>query len=378
MYKNRICIIGDGLVGLSTALSLSELNLTIDLFCPKKNGKISVDGRTTSISPSNFQSLSKLIEKRHLEKFWPIRQVDLFKESENGYFRFMKFEKDNKNIMHIIENNKFKEIFFRQIKKKKNIKIKNGIVTEINKQETSITFKKRKFFYDMVLLCTGKKSELSKKFLGKRTITKDSNEISITTFVNHNKDIKDAKQYFFNEGPLAILPINPNKFSLVWSLNTKIHHLNIKNLINAKLTKIIGKQSKFKLAKIKSYPVSFKFNSNYSANNILILGEASYNVHPIAGQGFNLVLRDIEKLKDEITKFLGLGISIKNSLIIPNFLKNRKPENLIFGLGINFINNFFKYNKITDPAKRLILKSINEFKFFKRINLRISDTGIFK
>ena len=63
MYKNRICIIGDGLVGLSTALSLSELNLTIDLFCPKKNGKISVDGRTTSISPSNFQSLSKLIEK---------------------------------------------------------------------------------------------------------------------------------------------------------------------------------------------------------------------------------------------------------------------------------------------------------------------------
>ena len=71
-----------------------------------------------------------------------------------------------------------------------------------------------------------------------------------------------------------------------------------------------------------------------------MLGEGSYNVHPIAGQGYNLILRDVKTLCKEIQKNLSYGIQLKNSQVLNNFVRLRKPENFLFGFGINFINTF--------------------------------------
>ena len=70
-------------------------------------------------------------------------------------------------------------------------------------------------------------------------------------------------------------------------------------------------------------------------------------------------------------------MQIRDSSILTKFINYRKPENLLFGIGINMINNFFKYDKVTNP-KKIILKDINKFKFLKDLNIKISDTGIFK
>ena len=56
-------------------------------------------------------------------------------------------------------------------------------------------------------------------------------------------------------------------------------------------------------------------------------------VHPLAGQGFNLILRDIKKLNELISKNLRLGLTIKDSNIPKDLSDSRKPENLLIGLG---------------------------------------------
>ena len=150
------------------------------------------------------------------------------------------------------------------------------------------------------------------------------------------------------------------------------------DLINKKLKKILNKNKKINISKIDFFPISFNFNVNFTKKNILVLGEGSYNVHPVAGQGFNLVLRDIQELYNEFAKLISLGIQIKDSEIFHKFKISRKPENLLFGLGINFIHNFFKDGKVPKPLKKIILKDINRFKFLKDLNLRIADSGIFK
>ena len=71
-------------------------------------------------------------------------------------------------------------------------------------------------------------------------------------------------------------------------------------------------------------------------------------------------------------------MQIRDSSILTKFINYRKPENLLFGIGINMINNFFKHDKVTYPVKKIILKDINKFKFLKDLNIKISDTGIFK
>jgi len=101
-------------------------------------------------------------------------------------------------------------------------------------------------------------------------------------------------------------------------------------------------------------------------------------VHPIAGQGFNLILRDIKKLFEYIQEQQFLGLQIKDSMILEKFIRSRKPENLLFGLGINFTNRFFKHSKNTSLFKEMILKDIDRFKFLKKLSLKISDQGIFQ
>ena len=174
---------------------------------------------------------------------------------------------------------------------------------------------------------------------------------------------------------MAILPLNKKEFSLVWSVS-KNYKLNImEDLIKEKLKKTLGLDKKINLSKIDFFPISFKFNTNFFKKNILVLGEGSYNIHPIAGQGYNLILRDIKILRAEITKHLSCGMQLKDSGVLNNFAVKRKPENFLFGLGISLMSGFFKYNKIAQPIKNVILKDINKFKFLKNFSINLSNKG---
>ena len=96
----------------------------------------------------------------------------------------------------------------------------------------------------------------------------------------------------------------------------------------------------------------------------------------MAGQGFNLVLRDIKMLKELTSKTLKLGLLIKNSFILKDFYNLRKPENNLLGLGINLTNIFFKNKKYFPSLKREILNNVSRLGFIKKISQSISDKGI--
>ncbi len=70
-------------------------------------------------------------------------------------------------------------------------------------------------------------------------------------------------------------------------------------------------------------------------------------------------------------------MQIKDSAILHEFMVYRKPENFIFGLGLGFVHKFFKYDKISNPIKKIILKDIDSFGFLKNLSLNFSNKGIF-
>jgi 2-octaprenyl-6-methoxyphenol hydroxylase len=107
----------------------------------------------------------------------------------------------------------------------------------------------------------------------------------------------------------------------------------------------------------------------------LILGEGLHTIHPVAGQGFNLVIRDIKKLKEILNYYVSLGISIKSSYALKDFYNSRKPENTITGLGVDMAHNFFKANKYLDPIKKIILGNIYKNDIIKKISKVISNKG---
>ena len=289
----------------------------------------------------------------------------------------MNLSNKHKNLMFLFQNEILRRLIQRKINMYKNLKIFNKKVKQINVEKNKVFFANKNFSYDAIFVCTGSKSEIIQNIFKDRFIERKTDEIAFTSIVNHSSNIINAKQFFLKEGPMAILPLNKNKFSFVWSVGSKFKNKNSAPIIIKKLKEILKIQSDLKMSKVDCFPISFKFRSSFNKKNILVLGEGSYNVHPVAGQGFNLILRDIFYLNRKLNEYIKNGIQIKDSLFIDEYLKQRKPENLLFGLGINFINNFFKFNKITEPFKKVILKDINKFNILKDISLRVSNKGIF-
>ena len=376
MIKQKICIIGNGLTGLTAALILGKLNLDVHLIAtPNKKGRRDI--RTTAISESNYKGLIDFIGKKNSKIFFESKEIDLYKEHSKEIKHFMNLSNKHKNLMFLFQNEILKKLIQRKINTYKNLKIFNKKVSEIDVEKNKVFFANKNFSYDAIFVCTGSKSEIIQNIFKDRFIERKTDEIAFTSIVNHSSNIINAKQFFLKEGPMAILPLNKNKFSFVWSVGSKFKNKNAAPIITKKLKEILKMQSDLRISKVDCFPISFKFRSSFNKKNILVLGEGSYNVHPVAGQGFNLILRDIFYLNSKIKDYIENGIQIKDSLCIDEYLKQRKPENLLFGLGINFINNFFKFNKITEPIKKVILKDINKFNILKDISLRVSNKGIF-
>ena len=377
MKNQKICIVGDGLAGLTTALTLKELNIDIDLFYKKKNKNLKNDKRTTAISLSNYQFLGKLIKKNNLNYFWPCKYVSLFYEAKNQYINFLNYKEEEKNLMYIFENKKFANNLVNELKAFKNINFINGTIDKIDSINSYLKYKNKKKFYDLIILCAGGKNIFYKQINRDRSIKKDYKEFAITCNVQHKLKLKGASQYFLSEGPLAILPIKKNMFSLVWSLSNDYKNNDKKALIQDKLRYIFGKQIKIKISKIQMFPLHLDLKTRYFKKNILVLGQGIHSIHPIAGQGFNLIIRDIKKLSLIIKKNLELGLGIKNSNILVEFYQTRNPENTLIGIGNDLIRSFFKPNKFIDPIKLSLLKNFSKNKNLKRVSQIISDKGLF-
>ena len=377
MKNQRICIIGDGLTGLTTCLALKNLNLDIDFYCSKKINN-NFDKRITAISDSNYSFLKKKEKKISPKIFWSCKKIKLHYENEDGLQNFLNFDDSNKDLMHIFENKKFKNEIYKNIKCK-NIKFIDKLIKSINSERGYIKINKTRYFYDLIILCLGSKSPIYEMLPCNRSIQKDYSEVAITGYVSHNIKLENPEQYFLKEGPLAFLPFNKKSFSFVWSLDRSFYlknKQNLKKIVLEKIKFLFNKKYKFKLSKIQSYPIFLNLRSKYSKKNTLILGEGIHSIHPIAGQGFNLVLRDIKKITELITNNLRLGLTIKNSLILKEFYFARKPENILFGLGVDFTNSFFKKNIYLNPFKDAILKNLTKIKSVKKLSKIISDKGL--
>jgi len=375
MKKHKICIVGGGLTGLISALVLSERGLDIDLIAENTTTK-NKDLRVTAISEKNMEFLKSKINNINLKLFYPVKKINLYFEQNNQTKNFLNFD-ENKNLMFFFENRLAKEHLSKLLKKTK-IKVQKKTIKSIDLAENKVFTNLSSKSYDLVVLCLGSNSPIYQKINGNREIQKNYKEHSITCSVKHKiKDI-GAQQFFLKEGPLAVLPYNKNKFSVVWSIEDKYFIKNKKNISNYLKTKLSNllKTNKISLGNIQSYPLKLLLRRNYYKKNAIILGDGLHVVHPLAGQGFNLILRDIEKLNELISKNLRLGLTIKNSNIPRDLSDNRKPENLLMGLGIDTTRKFFKSNKYLDPIKKDILNNFSKSTLLKNITKRVANLGL--
>ena len=130
------------------------------------------------------------------------------------------------------------------------------------------------------------------------------------------------------------------------------------------------------IQKIESFELkSFNLRSYYH-ENILAFGDLLHRIHPLAGQGFNMTLRDISTLVDIINNKQSLGLPI-DSLVNKEFESSMKHKNYIFSNGVDFLYEFFNLErKINTNILSKSVKIIAKNPYINKMLINFANKGI--
>ena len=167
----------------------------------------------------------------------------------------------------------------------------------------------------------------------------------------------------------------------MWSIKDFYLPLHLKEKKNYIYTKIkIILKDYFKLRKFSSieiFNLNFQTSKNYYSSRILNFGDALHKIHPLAGQGFNMCIRDIIVLKKIINEKNKLGLDIGDGSALIEFSNKMKSKNFIYSSGIEIINGLFSIKKTPIITVRdIAVQNINKSKLLKKFFLNFADKGL--
>ena len=352
----NVCILGNGLTSLTLAKSLVNKGICVDIISNNKKDKTNLD-RTIGISKINLDFFNK--EILNINKIsWNINKIEIYSENLN-YERILNFQNNDQKLFSVIRNYELINHLLKELKKNKLCKFKKNLINQD-------ILKKG---YDLIINCEFS-NFINKKYFFKR-ITKNYNNHAYTTIIKHSKiNNNKAIQIFTSKGPLAFLPISKFETSVVYSVkgNQKINFKDLIRFYNKFYNILhINNFSRFELR--------MSNLRNYYQDNILAFGDLLHKIHPLAGQGFNMTLRDIKIFSEIIQKKINLGLPL-NVSVNEEFEKKSKHINYIFSNGIDFIYEFFNFERKT--KSKILSKTVKFFGDNSSLNkkfMKIADNG---
>lgn len=339
--QNSIIIIGGGLVGNLLHLMLESKGFTINQF--EKTSKLK--NRTFALSPSSVDWLKSLgLPSKFFDSLNDISSMKIFDSTLSNSVTFESDDIAKPAIAFMANEKDFNEAIEKTFKKRKTIEeIPKDYVIKNKQDQVIIETSKEQYKSSIIIACDGVNS-LAREKIEIKSTKHDFNQTAITFQLKVKLDNQnEAKQFFLKESILAILPIKKDLVSIVWSCNSqfykKINSFDEKS-IEDELNLTIGdfyKDIKV-VSKIESFPLTMNRVESFFKDRVLLVGDAAHFIHPLAGQGLNLGIRDIITLEKIIDKKGYADIGLKGFL--RKYERARKEDVVQMGfltLGLNWI-----------------------------------------
>jgi len=389
LNSQKICIIGSGLTALTIAYLLSKFKLQIDIV-EQDRSKKKIKPTKLALSKNSLDQLCLYGLKDIKKKSNVVKNIYLHDSySYISLKQDLHFSASNKKeaLAYIIDGNTLSSEINKKLKSLKNIKFINKEISSIrdNKFFKEITFKDLNIEnYNLIILASANNLFLLSKFKLRKVIDKSYNEDAYVFNLHHKKIINNsARQFFLKDGPLAFLPVSRTETSVIWSI--KNNSINKKYVSSKKdLSKFFNTHFKELFNEIISISEINKFNLNYIFNELkdskrtLLFGDIANKIHPIAGQGWNMTLRNIFSLIKVIKYSENLGLEIGNDIFIKKYLDETSLNNLTFATLIDGIRKIFDV-KIDSYAaiRKNTLSNIDKNSFLKKNFVNIANKGLF-
>ncbi len=375
-HNTKITILGCGFSGMITALALANIGHEVTILEQKdpSSDQFFHDVRTTALTDHSKLFLDKTgLWDEVSEIAGPIIDIYVVDNKSPNILHFGQANLAPGQIMgYIVRNDDLKKKLYSITSSHPKIhiidKVNYQIIDNSDKCSIKIDTHANNIQSNLVIACDGPNSSTRKQYFSS-SIDKKYNQFALTFLVKHeNSHDGTAVENFMNSGPFAILPLK-NKYhsSVVWTIESDLAKtiLNLPNdeflyLVEQNFGPFLGKIEL--ISEVASYPLRAYLTSKYYNKNIVLIADTAHIIHPLAGQGLNQGIKDIESLRDNLTKY-GL-----NQKALSNYENERRHDNNDMLEITDTINVIFSNNsRILHHARQTAFKAINKIDPFKKL-----------
>ena len=325
--QQEVIIVGGGMVGLSLALMLAKANIAVKLLEAVKypnyddNNAVayhsSFDARNTALSRRTVQIYQKLgLWNALQEHATPILEVHITEQGSFGKARLKADQEKVESFGQVIENAWLGRVLLTQVRQQPLIELIDGVQVNSLKQDNDFVYieASRGEEYSnsikakLVIAADGRDS-FCRQALGVGVDVHDYDQVAIVTTVQTSKPHQQVGfERFSHLGPLALLPLPGEcRRSVVWPVKKGtegewLGEENDQHFLDALQQTYGDRAGKFqKTGKRFSFPLSQVLADKQAVGRVILMGNAAHTIHPVAGQGFNLCMRDADVLLRYIT-----------------------------------------------------------------------------
>ena len=320
--QQQVIIVGGGMVGLSLALMLAKSNIAVKLLEAVKYPNYddenaspyhsSFDARNTALSRRSVQIYQKLGLWQALQQHaTPILQVHITEQGSFGKARLVAEQEKVESFGQVIENAWLGRVLLTQVRQQALIELIDGVqVTSLTQDSDQVqieAMRNGEYIHSLkskLVIAADGRDSFCRQAIGVGVDEHDYDQVAIVTTVQTSKPHQQVGfERFSALGPLALLPL-PGEYrrSVVWPVEkgTEAEWLgeeNDQHFLDALQETYGDRAGKFeKTGKRFSYPLAQVLAHKQAVGRVVLMGNAAHTIHPVAGQGFNLCLRDADVL----------------------------------------------------------------------------------
>ena len=349
--QQEVIIVGGGMVGLSLALMLAKQNIAVKLLEAIKYPNYddvnlapyhsSFDARNSALSRRTVQIYQELgLWSALQEHATPIFEVNITEQGSFGKARLKAEQEKVESFGQVIENASLGRVLLTEVQKQPFIELIDGVqVTQLT-QDADMAYIKASRGEEqlslqakLVIAADGRDS-FCRKALGIGASEHDYDQVAIVTTVQTSKPHNHVGfERFSSLGPLALLPL-PGEYrrSVVWPVKkgTEGEWLgdeNDQHFLDALQETYGDRAGKFqKTGKRFSFPLSQVLADKQAVGRVVLMGNAAHTIHPVAGQGFNLCMRDAHVLVRYLTEQIAQNADLGDAVMLQAYEASRLTD----------------------------------------------------
>lgn len=349
--QQEVIIVGGGMVGLSLALMLAKAKIGVKLLEAIKYPNYddanlepyhsSFDARNSALSRRTVQIYQELgLWDSLQEHATPILEVNITEQGSFGKARLKAEQEKVESFGQVIENAWLGRVLLAEVKKEPLIELIDGVQVTSLTQDADFAYieaqraeEQLKLQSKIVIAADGRDS-FCRKALGIGTSVHDYDQVAIVTTVQTSKPHAHVGfERFSPLGPLALLPL-PGEYrrSVVWPVpkGTEGEWMgdeNDQHFLDALQETYGDRAGKFqKTGKRFSFPLSQVLAEKQAVGRVVLMGNAAHTIHPVAGQGFNLCMRDAYVLRRYLTEQVEKNADLGDAAMLLDYEKSRLTD----------------------------------------------------